>query len=288
VGAVVLADDEVVELHAGAVVVSAGAFGSPGVLLRSGIGDGERLAALGIPVVLHRPGVGENLQDHCGVNVVFRASPALERALDRHDASGRMVGSGTIVRAASRACPDGTWDLHLVTWAARDTGGITGGDWRVQLSPYVMKPASTGHVSLRSRDPREPLELDLGFLSDPDDADLAVVADGVGLVRRFAATAALAPVLVAEARPGPRHGTDEELRAYVRDNVRGYFHAVGTCRMGSEDDSRAVVGPDGAVRGLERLYVCDASIIPTIPRANTNLTTIALAERIADLLLRAI
>jgi choline dehydrogenase len=284
IGAVVLVGDDVVELNADVVIVSAGAFGSPGVLLRSGVGDRERLAELGIPVVLHRPGVGENLQDHCGINLIFRASPALERALDRQDTGGRMVGSGTIVRAASATCPDGTWDLHLVTWAARDTDRITGGDWRVQLSPYVMKPASTGHVGLHSPDPREPLELDLGFLSDPDDADLAVVVDGAALVRRFAATGALAPILAGEARPGPSHGTDEQLRAYVRDNVRGYFHAVGTCKIGSEHDPRAVVGPDGAVHGLERLYVCDASIIPTIPRANTNLTTIALAERIADLL----
>ena len=283
-GAVVLADGGPVELGAEIVILSAGAFGSPGVLLRSGIGRGERLAELGIPVVLDLPGVGENLQDHCGVNVVFRPVPELERALDRQHAGGRMLGSGTIVRAATPACPDGTWDLHLVSWSAPDTDGIAGGDWRVQLSPYVMKPASTGRVRLGSPDPREPLDLDLGFLRDSDGADVAVVVEGVRLVRRFAATKVLSSLLMSEARPGAREATDEELAAYVRDNVRGYFHAVGTCRMGSDHDAGAVVGADGAVQGLERLYVCDASIIPTIPRANTNLTTIALAERIADLL----
>jgi choline dehydrogenase-like flavoprotein len=197
-----------------------------------------------------------------------------------------MVGSGTIVRAASRACVKGSWDIHLVSWAARDTEGITGGEWRVQLSPYVMKPASTGGVRLRSPDPGEALEIDLGFLSDPDGADLAVVIDGVELVRRFAATAALGLLLVAEARPGPEHATRDQLASYARDNVRGYFHGVGTCRIGAEGDPGAVVDATGAVQGVERLYVCDASIIPTVPRANTNLTTIAVAERIAELLAR--
>ena len=285
-GATVLVAGEPVDLSAELVVVSAGAFGSPAVLMRSGIGAGDQLAELGIPIVLDLPGVGANLQDHCGINVVFRAVPELERELDRHDASGRMVGSGTIIRAASRACAKSTWDLHLVSWAARDTAGITGGEWRVQLSPYVMKPASTGTVRLGSPDPNQPLEIELGFLSDPAAADLAVVVDGVELVRRFAATAALGRMLAGETLPGPQTATREQLCAYVRDNVRGYFHPVGTCRIGAQGELGAVVDATGAVHGLERLHVCDASIIPTIPRANTNLTTIAVAERIAELLAR--
>ena len=285
-GAVVLVAGEPVDLGAELVVVSAGAFGSPAVLMRSGIGAGDQLAELGIPIVLDLPGVGANLQDHCGINVVFRADRDLERELNRHDASGRTVGSGTIIRAASRACAKSTWDLHLVSWAARDTAGITGGEWRVQLSPYVMKPASTGTVRLGSPDPGQPLEIALGFLSDPAAADVAVIVDGIELVRRFAATAALGRMLAGEARPGPQMATREQLGAYVRDNVRGYFHPVGTCSVGPQADRGAVVDATGAVRGLERLYVCDASIIPTIPRANTNLTTIAVAERIATLLAR--
>ena len=285
-GAVALVNGDAVELEADLVIVSAGAFGSPGLLLRSGIGPGDQLAEHGITVALDLPGVGANLQDHCGINVVFGAGPELERELDRHDAGGRMVGSGTIVRAASRTCAKGTWDLHLVSWAARDTEGITGGEWRVQLSPYVMKPASTGAVRLRSPDPREPLEIDLGFFSDPEAADLAVVVEGVEVARRFAAAETLGGLIAGEARPGPQEATGDQLAAYVRDNVRGYFHGVGTCRIGPEGDPRAVVDASGAVRGLERLHVCDASIMPTIPRANTNLTTIAIAERIAELLAR--
>jgi choline dehydrogenase len=285
-GAVVLVGGRAVELRAKLVIVSAGAFGSPGILLRSGIGPADRLAELGIEAVLNRAGVGANLQDHCGVNIVFRPTPELERDLGRHDASGRMFGSGTIVRAASAACAKGSWDIHLVSWAARDTEGVTGSEWRVQLSPYVMKPASTGAVRLRSADPEEPLEVDLGFLSDPEAADLAVLVGGVELVRRFAATDALGRLVAGEARPGPVPATRDQLSAYVRSHVRGYFHGVGTCRIGAEGDPEAVVDASGAVHGAEGLYVCDASIIPRIPRANTNLTTVAVAERIAELLAR--
>ena len=98
------------------------------------------------------------------------------------------------------------------------------------------------------------------------------------------ATNALAPLLAVEARPGPEYLTGDELGSYVRENVRSYFHGVGTCRIGMDQDPRAVVDALGAARGTERLYSCDASIIPTIPRANTNLTTIAMAERIAEIL----
>jgi choline dehydrogenase len=282
--AVALVGDDPVELRADLVIVSAGVFGSPAVLMRSGIGPGDHLAELGITTALDLPGVGASLRDHCGISVVFRPSSELERALGRQHAERRMVGSGTIVRAASRACPHGTWNLHLVSWAAPDTEAVTGGEWRVQLSPYVVKPASTGRVRLQSPDPRDPLDIELGFLSDPEEADLAAVVDGVELVRRFAETETLGRVLVAEARPGAEVATRDRLGTYVRENVRGYFHPVGTCKMAPREDPGAVVGTTGAVHGLERLHVCDASILPTIPRANTNLTTIAVADRIAELL----
>ncbi|MFL5863723.1 MAG: GMC oxidoreductase [Solirubrobacteraceae bacterium] len=156
----------------------------------------------------------------------------MERALGRQHAERRMVGGGTIVRAASRVCPNGTWDLHLVSWATPDTEAVTGGEWRVQLSPYVMKPASTGRVRLRSPDPRDPLDIELGCLSIRKSQALAAVVDGVELVRRVAETETLSRLLVAEARPGAEAATRDRVGAYVRDNVRGYFHPVGTCKMG--------------------------------------------------------
>jgi choline dehydrogenase len=279
VGAAAIVAGEPTELAGDVVVASAGAYGSPLVLLRSGIGPADHLDQHGIDLAVDLPGVGANLQDHFGVNVVFRPTPRLVEALAVRLAEGRLFGGGAIVRAGSRRCPADTWDLHLVCWAWTDAEGITGTDFRVQLSPYVMAPASRGRVRLRTRDPDEHPDVELGYLSDPEGADLGVLADGVGLVRRIAAQASLVELISEEAVPGPAVSRTED---FLAENVRGYFHPVGTCRMGGTDDADAVVDPSGRVRGVDGLYVCDASVIPTIPRANTNLTTIAIAERIAE------
>ncbi len=196
-----------------------------------------------------------------------------------------MFGNANMIRAASSACADGSCDIHLVPWAARDTLEVTGQEWRVQLSPYVMKPLSSGSVRLRSSAPAEPLAVDLGFLTDSDGTDLEVLIDGVELVRRIAATDSFSESVADEAVPGPTVEGRDQIAAWLRQNVRGYFHPVGTCRMGKPGDPGAVVDGAGKVHGVESLYVCDASVMPTIPRANTNLTTIAIAERIAEGLL---
>jgi choline dehydrogenase len=278
-GAVVITDDGETRLHAGTVILAAGAFGSPGILLRSGIGPSDDLRRLGIQVALDLPGVGHNVLDHSGVNLVFGATPELEAQLRAKEAGGRMCGAANMVRAASSSCGKGTWDLHLVPWAARDTQNLTGSDWRVSLSPYVMKPLSAGTVRLRSPAPDDPLDVDLGFLSDPDGTDLDVLIDGVELVRRMATTEPFSESVTGEAVPGLTIEGQETITGWLRENVRGYFHPVGSCRMGREEDEHAVVDRSGRVHGLENVYVCDASVMPTIPRANTNLTTIAVADR---------
>ena len=284
-GAVVDTAEGETELSARVVILGAGAFGSPGILLRSGIGPADELRRLGIEVAAELPGVGRNLLDHSGVNIVFGAAPELEAELRAKEAGGRMFGNANMVRAASSACGEGGGDIHLVPWAARDTLEVTGREWRVQLSPYVMKPRSTGSVRLRSSAPAEPLAVDLGFLADPDGADLEVLIEGVELVRRIAATDSFSESVAEEAVPGSTVEGGDQIAAWLRQNVRGYFHPVGTCRMGQPGDPGAVVDGQGRVHGVESLYVCDASVMPTIPRANTNLTTIAIAERIAEGLL---
>ena len=104
--------------------------------------------------------------------------------------------------------------------------------------PLRDEPGVHGSGRAGSSDPREPLEIELGILSDPQAADLAVVVDGVELVRRFAATETLGRLMAGEARPGPHEATRDQLAAYACDNVRGYFHAVGTCRIGPKGDPR--------------------------------------------------
>ena len=277
VGAAIQRDGTGAELTGGTVIVAAGAYGSPLILLRSGIGPAEHLGDRGVGVVADVPGVGANLQDHFGVIVMFRATDALQEELARESRDGPMTASGSIVKAATSGCPDGEWDLHLVSWAALDTQEITGKDWRVQLSPYLMNPASRGSVRLRDGDPASHPDVNLGYASDPAGADRAAIVEGIAITRRIVAAGPLAELIEAEVLPGP---DVHDLHAFAEENVRGYFHPVGTCAMGT-DPATAVVDAECRVRGVAGLSVCDASVMPVIPRANTNLITIAIAERIA-------
>jgi choline dehydrogenase len=134
-----------------------------------------------------------------------------------------------------------------------------------------MKPRSTGSVRLTSTDPAAPLEIDHGFLAD--EADVHSVVRALEELRELVAGGPIAGYVAAELRPGP----DADLETYVRETARGFFHPVATCAIGT------VVDRDARVVGYEHLYVGDASIMPTVPRANTNLSTAAVAERVAEL-----
>jgi choline dehydrogenase len=177
-----------------------------------------------------------------------------------------------VVKARSAACPDGTWDLHLfpATDPAKDELGHPTGRYELSAATFVMKPRSRGRVRLAGPDARQPPLIEHGFLSDS--ADLDVLVDGLALLRRLGASEAMNPYAEREVRPG----LDVDPETYIRETVRGYFHPVGTCALGSVVDER------GAVIGFEGLYVADASVMPTIPRSNTNLSTLAVAEKIAS------
>jgi choline dehydrogenase len=145
----------------------------------------------------------------------------------------------------------------------------------------ALKPESRGRVRIRSADPDTLPAVEHGFLTDPDGHDLSVLIDGVRLARRLAATKALSGLCEDELAPGP--GLDDgELQAYARRWVGGHWHPVGTCKMGPETDADAVVDHNGRVHGFTNLFVADASVMPTIPRANTHLPVLAVAERIAE------
>ena len=133
-----------------------------------------------------------------------------------------------------------------------------------------MKPFSRGSVRLNGLEPEAPLAIDHGFLRDERDVD--VLAEGFELLRELAASAPVAPYAEVESRPGP----EVDAETHVRATARGFFHPVSTCAIGGVVDERC------RVLGLENLYVVDASAVPTIPRANTHLTTVALAERAAE------
>ena len=140
-------------------------------------------------------------------------------------------------------------------------------------------------MRIRSADPEALPAVEHGFLTDRDGDDLSVLVDGVRLARRLAGTKALSGLCEGELAPGPDL-EDGELQKYARRWVGGYWHPVGTCRMGPETDADAVVDHDGCVHGFANLFVADASVMPTIPRANTHLPVLAVAERIAEVLRR--
>jgi choline dehydrogenase len=172
-----------------------------------------------------------------------------------------VFATSLIVRARSGSCPEDSWDLHFLPWLEQE-----GDVWRTTAVVYVLKPDSRGSVSLRSTDPRDPPLIDHGFLTERHDRDR--LESGVELLRRLAEEAGAGE----EIRPGDVDSLD----MYLQREVRGIFHPTGTCAIG------AVVDPRGAVLGVDGLFVADASIAPTIPRANTNLTAVAIAERVAD------
>jgi choline dehydrogenase len=242
------------DLRAGTVVLTASAYGSPAILLRSAIGPDR-----GLPV-------GEGLSDHVGVGFGYEPAAGLVDDTERFAASHFVAMGEVTVRARSSVCPEGLCDLFF--FPAVDFGEE---GWEFSAAVFAMKPESRGSVRLNSPDPREPLAVDHGFLSD--ERDVAVLVDGVEAMRRAAAHDAVG-ALGSEVRPGPV----ADVEAYVRESARGFFHPTGTCAIGR------VVDAEGRVLGYENLRVADASIMPTIPRANTNLSTAAIAERMAELL----
>jgi choline dehydrogenase len=242
------------ELRARTVVLAAGAYGSPGILLRSGLG-----AERGLPV-------GEGLADHVGVGVGFEGTDELRRECAEFERSHAIFMAQVTIAGSSSACPPGLRDLFL--FPALEPIGEQG--YEASAGVFAMKPLSRGSVRLNSPDPRAPLAIDHGFLTDPRDA--TVLAEGVEVLRQLTGSDTVRRYGGRETRPG----ADVDAVTHVRETARGFFHPVATCAIGR------VVDGDGRVYGIDGLFVADASVMPTIPRANTNLSTLALAERIAE------
>ena len=284
-GTVVRVDGDEAEISADLVVLAAGAYGSPAILLRSGIGPADDLARLSVGVRENIPGVGRNLIDHPRVEVVYRPSAQLLNRTLNHVA-GQPARSQTLIKARSETCPAGTWDLHVMMRLRRSISNDTGlgpEDPLAYLYVHDLKPESRGSVQIVSQDPGILPIVDHGFLSDAAGQDVATLAAGIRLARRLATARSMKGLLQRELVPGSASG-DDELAEYVRGSVGGYWHPVGTCKMGPASDAEAVVDARGRLHGFANVYVADASIMPTIPRANTQLPVIAIAERIADLL----
>jgi choline dehydrogenase len=189
-----------------------------------------------------------------------------------------MPEEQTIAKARSTACRE-AFDLHLypVGGPALDAPDA----WRWVLPLACMTPRSRGTLTLRGADPTLAPRIDHRYLSDPDGADGAVLTDGLALGRELAGQPALAALLGKELLPGPNARTAAALAAFARQTVAHYYHPVGTCAMGPATDPAAVVDARGKVHGLANAYVADASIMPVVPRANTNVPALVVGLRIA-------
>jgi choline dehydrogenase len=248
------------------VVLTAGTYGTPAILHRSGVGPADELGALGIGVVADLPGVGANLHDHPSFELSCDPTAELERATAAFAATGRpMPDEQGFATATSSWSDDGVLDLHVFSEVAMDG--------RPGIFVACLTPRSRGRVHLRTADPSAAPILDHGYLTDPEGHDIGVLRDGVELARRFLGTEPLVS-LVRERMPG----SDTDLDVAIREGVIHYWHPVGTCAMGIATDA------SGRVLGTDGLVVADASLMPRTVRATTNVPTLAVAERIARFL----
>jgi len=284
----------------GEVILAAGSIGSPCILERSGIGAAARLAALGITPVADRPGVGENLQDHLQIRMVYR----VEGVTTLNDRAAGLLGKAGIglEYLLFRRGPMTMAPSQLGLFTRSDPRYATANiQYHVQplslrrfgepLDPYPaftasvcnLRPESRGFVHIGSSDPHAEPEIQPLYLSTQNDRRVAL--ESARLTRLIAAQPALQRFGASEMRPGAALRDDEALLAALGDIATTIFHPVGTARMGA--DSGAVVDSALRVRGVRRLRVADASVMPAIVSGNTNSPTIMIAEKAADLILRA-
>jgi choline dehydrogenase len=273
------------------IVLAAGAFGSPHLLMLSGIGPAAALAAHGIAVRHDAPQVGANLQDHPLTVVTSRthAADTLKNAeslpnllryllFKRGMLASNAVEAFAFTSIRDSAAPD--LELIFVPFEWCDEGLSSPRIHAFTIAPAVVAPRSRGTLRLRSADPLAAPCIDFGLLSDPDGIDAAVLLGGVRLARRIAATAPLAGLRAEEVFPGPQLESDEPLWPRLHEALQTVYHPTSTCRMGS--DPGAVVDPQLRVRGIDGLWVADASVMPTVPRGHPNAVVAMIANRAAD------
>ncbi len=272
-------EGQVMELRASTFVLCGGTYGSPMLLLRSGIGPLQHLQDIGIPQLIELPGVGQNLHDHPGITLHFEPSTRGLQLLQDDLAQNRFYQSQAMLRARSKRCSVG-FDLHLFSYHSVTEAGEVG----FCLFVGYLTPRSRGQVLLRGKAVELPPSIHSQLVTDPDQLDAAALMDGMELARRLAQSEPLASAIKRELAPGSDLTSASGLCEKVHCYVEGYLHPVGTCKMGPPSDPTAVVDHCGQVYGTSNVFIADASIIPQIPRAGTNFTCSLIGLRIAELL----
>ena len=274
------------------VIVSAGSLLSPVVLMNSGIGPADALKAAGIASIQHLPGVGQNLQDHPVVPIIYRAHP--KTTLDTEETLGNILnwffrkkgpmtsnlaeGGGFFRSEPGLSAPD--MQIHFAPAFFVDHGFTRPKGNGFSAAPILVKPKSRGQVTLNPANPQEPL-IDPAVFTHPD--DLETFVKGFRRVRDILLSETMKPHTVAPFLPDTHLQTDDEIKAHLRQYVELLYHPVGTCKMGTDD--MAVVTPELKVHGIENLRVIDASVMPSVVRGNTQAPTIMIAEKAAEMIL---
>ncbi len=277
------------------VILAAGVIGSPHILMLSGIGPTDQLKKHGIPVRLHSGEVGQNLRDHFGVRIINRIKPQITVNSDfrrpwrlAHHLLHYVVrragplSVGGAYAGAFFSTQDGTRPTMQIHFLPLSTQGPK---WNfhpfsaVTCNVSQLRPKSKGYLTLASPDPATSPFLDPRYLSDQEDQQDLV--SGVRIVRNLIKNRPFVERMESEEfLPGRNVRTDDEILDYIRSMGTTVFHPVGTCRMGA--DPSAVVSPEGQVLGVRKLWIADASIMPTITSGNTNAATAMIAEQVSD------
>ena len=274
------------------VILSGGAVNSPQLLMLSGIGPANHLRELDIDVAVDLTGVGANLHDHPSVPIIWRTKDADDPAamqnlvnLGKALVGGRgplssNIGEGGGFFASRDGLPAPDIQIHTAPTSFYNNALNEPTIRSVTTAPTLVSVASRGTLRLRSNDPRWHPTVDPAYYDDQTDLD-AMLA-GCRRAIEIARGGPFAKYLVAPSKPASSDPTDEELIAHIRTYTQTLYHPVGTCSMG--DGEEAVVDPTLKVRGVENLRVADASVMPMVPRGNTNAPTIMVGEKAADLI----
>ena len=281
------------------VILAAGSIGSPQLLMVSGIGPAADLREVGVYVIVDNPAVGGNLIDHPAVPVIWSTPGARglwensgNTGLARWFLTHRGPLTSNIAEAGGFArsnpnlpAPDLQW--HVLPVAFKSEGLTDPAARGLTVLVTLVDVASRGRIRLASRDPRHKPLIDPAYLADPQ--DLNALAIGVRTARDYGTAAPLSSLSKGELAPGGDVTTDRDIRDYIRASLGTLYHPVGTCAMGGDSPAArgrlaSVVDTQLKVRGIEGLRVVDASVMPTVPRGNTNAPVIAIAERAADLI----
>lgn len=283
----------------GEVILSAGAIGSPHIMMLSGIGDPAELAARGVAPVHELRGVGRNLQDHYQARTVWRSPlpvtindavatwwkrgfAGMRFALSRQGPLSIAAGVVALFWKTREELETPDVQFHVIPFSAEKPGEFLHPYSGYTVSVCQLRPESRGWLTLKDADPATPPAIHPNYLAT--ETDRQTMVDGMKLIRRVMGQKAIAPYVAEEVHPGPAVEGDEALLAYVREKGTTIFHPSCTCMMGPADNPMAVVDARLKVHGLAGLRVADCSIMPAVVSGNTNAPAIMIGEKLADMI----